>query len=911
MNFTRKSIRAASVLAIFGATFAASASEFSARAQEAVPTVPAPVAATADTKAAAPAKPQRKPLTTLQEILTQARPSFGLALAINTQGTYADTNDIEKKPVDTVGRVAEAFGFITHRFNSMLAIGAPTYTELATDFSKANPFADMPPEQAFTLLMSGLDDRQRAALASKTGLGFNDMTTTAQKQIFATLLPDGDISVWPRGGGEPKKLGVLRDNPASVHFRVAQEVNLLCEVKNQQYGGSISVPTPNQETGPKAYNLNTWEHYRNLDKVNGVVIRRDVPNRPKPSDLDYQSSRLQVSISITGLKTVGDLIARVAERTKVEIYTEPVYEKKTMTWVTDGRSAAPASELLRAVAFCLTGTYRKVGTAFVLTDDLLGVGTRRQMIQDFEEECDAERAQAVKDAEKAIKENPAQKKLKLDTFGDPLAMTPEQEKTPPPSPYYHQGLNEAALPYEKLTSAQQAAVQSYEANIKAHPENNNAGWSPDFEKNIHVVKNSAVQMVITGLDGVITTEFGAQLSPLFEPEPKKREIPAEELKMFANLPKWKDAAKAVARRAVICKPLTTADVDASLLRIEAMKFNQMWLVVFQDGKARIPGTPFPLDPACDTKVDLLTYAIAEGKKKGITVCPVVDVFAWGKDTPKDLRLWTLRGEDSAQSAARHFKINKLKPVGGEEFDPLPKNAVPSPVVFVDPTDPAAQKALTGLFKAIAGHDGAGAAVCRAMTPEGFANQDAWTQLKIRDGMGFNPALRLAFLQKQHLDPVDMLDSNRNSINLRANLTLANHDGNSYDYELAPKWNTLRSEALQTVWRSLFEAEQSGAGAKKPALLIGQDDGQGFMSWYDDWSDPKAPLPNGGLYAAPPQADPKTGAMPKLNTSVLFLSKETPSQMPKEIAKYDWMDVQMKIMEFYKQFRQWDGIAIEE
>ena len=125
--------------------------------------------------------------------------------------------------------------------------------------------------------------------------------------------------------------------------------------------------------------------------------------------------------------------------------------------------------------------------------------------------------------------------------------------------------------------------------------------------------------------------------------------------MFENMPKWKEAAKAVARRAVICRPHTTADIDASLVRIKAMGFNQMWLTVFENGKARIPGTTFPLDPACDAKVDLLTYAVAEGKKKGITVCPVVDVFGWGADTPKNLRSWTLRGEDSAQSASATSK----------------------------------------------------------------------------------------------------------------------------------------------------------------------------------------------------------------------------------------------------------------
>ena len=233
-------------------------------------------------------------------------------------------------------------------------------------------------------------------------------------------------------------------------------------------------------------------------------------------------------------------------------------------------------------------------------------------------------------------------------------MTPEQEKAPSPNPNYHQGLSEAALPYEKLTTAQQAAVQSYEADIKAHPEKTTAqSWSPDFEKNIHVVKNAAVQMVINGLDGVVSTEFGAQMAPLFEPETKRPGPTADDLKMFENMPKWRDAAKKYTRRAVICKPHTTAEVDASLLRIKALGFSQMWLIVFENGKARIPGTGFPLDPACDPKADILAYAITEGKKKGITIYPVVDVYAWGKK----------RAERTApvDAARRRFRAKRCPP----------------------------------------------------------------------------------------------------------------------------------------------------------------------------------------------------------------------------------------------------------
>ena len=587
---------------------------------------------------------------------------------------------------------------------------------------------------------------------------------------------------------------------------------------------------------------------------------------------------------------------------------QSVYEKEKLLWLSGGQTAAPTSDLLRALAFSAAGTYRRVGTAYVLTDDLIGVGTRRQIIQDFEEECDAERAQAVDDAEKALKSSAATQSLKLSSFGDPLAMSAEQEKMPPPGADDHEGLAEAAVSYENLTPQQQASIQRFEAQVKAHPESYSDSWRPDFEKKIHVVKDSSVQMVIDGLDGVVATDFGAELSSLFEPEPKKAEPDAEEIKKYANLPKWTDAAKAYARRAVLCKPHTTAEVEVSLKHIAAIGFNQMWLTVFENGKARIPGMPFPLDPACDPKTDLLTYAIVEGKKKGITVCPVVSVFAWGKDAPNDLRLWTLRGEDSAQNAIRRARINGLQTEANQEgISPPPKNPPPSPAVFVDLTDASAQASLGKLFRAIAGHAGTGAIVCRALTPPGFIRQNFYRAQY--DGMGFNPSLRLAFLKKYHFDPVDLTDVINRANSTRADTDLLYFD--KYDYQMRLNWIIFRADALKTAMGGLFDAAWSGADSSKPALIIARESGPSAINWCDDWAEPKAPIPSASLYAGAQRASARPGESVKAITGILFLSKQAPYVLSKAQARHDWMAVQMKDIEAYKRYRDWDGVVIEE
>ena len=241
--------------------------------------------------------------------------------------------------------------------------------------------------------MASLDDKQRAALTGKAGLGMSDLTTPEQKQIFQALLPDDDVNLSLRGESDDapgQNVGNLREKAGSVRLRVAQEISIQAEMKGQEYGRS-DIPAPPVKDGPKIYDLSTYAAYNNKDKVNGVTIRRDVPNHLKIADLNYNSPALQAAIPIKDLKTVGDLIARVAKLTHIELYCDPNYEKQTLTWAVSVKTSAAASEMLRALAFCVAGTYRRVGTAFVLTDDLMGAGTRRQMIRDFEEECDSER----------------------------------------------------------------------------------------------------------------------------------------------------------------------------------------------------------------------------------------------------------------------------------------------------------------------------------------------------------------------------------------------------------------------------------------------------------------------------------------------------------------------------------------
>ena len=151
--------------------------------------------------------------------------------------------------------------------------------------------------------------------------------------MFQVLLPEQEVSVWPNGtyyGNGEKNWAFCAIIPVLSIFgwRRKSSCPARLKISSTAARSPFRIDADSRTQGPTVYRLNSWQHYMNLDKVNGVLIRREVPNRPKSSDLNYQSPRLQVLVSIQDVKTVGDLIARIADKTKLELYANLCMRRK-------------------------------------------------------------------------------------------------------------------------------------------------------------------------------------------------------------------------------------------------------------------------------------------------------------------------------------------------------------------------------------------------------------------------------------------------------------------------------------------------------------------------------------------------------------------------------------------------------
>jgi hypothetical protein len=257
-----------------------------------------------------------------------------------------------------------------------LAVVAPTTMVQFTDEPKDPPnFYDGLPRDAKVILLMTTLSRGQMQVATSRGLGLTDLNP-AQRPVFLSLLPS-ELRWQTVRYGEDRDSEVLEKGELSGaqmrQLRLKLERRLSLRVYMQDTPNAFSYLDPedfDQDRGTtKTLRDNMAE--QKADDSFGSQVRRVVPNRPKPGDLDV--SRLGTPVSLDGATTVADLLAKVGHRTGLRIAADARVRSIS---VRCSAASAPAGELLTATALCLGGTYRRIGNTYLLAADRVGAGTR-------------------------------------------------------------------------------------------------------------------------------------------------------------------------------------------------------------------------------------------------------------------------------------------------------------------------------------------------------------------------------------------------------------------------------------------------------------------------------------------------------------------------------------------------------
>lgn len=782
--------------------------------------------------AAQTVKPSAAPpkLTLAQALSALPPPTDGLRLTVGADKTTLPDGTDPPPAGASLQDITAAFNDITVSFNDVAAVAPASMVLLNPSPGPPDIAADMSATTALSLLAASLTDAQWAALTSEHGLGLSDLTDDTQRSLFHALFTGGHLYV---GSEDPaladlpqEKRSDVRDDTDqidAVRVRLGQTAHLYLHSKT---GGTIYFSGSGRPDA--AGRLHTYKPKAlPLSAHHAVSLRAEAPNTLKPSDLDWDSKALQVSIPIAGLKTVGDLVTCIGQGSGLKLYANPHYAAKALTF-TGPMTTAPAKDLLRAVCVCVTGTFRRVGPAYVLTDDLIGVGIRRKHLQDWESQANYSENSMRSKLAPTMLEHHAADVRKLKAFGDPLGLTQEEATalTPDPLLMSMPGIEDTDYPFAKLPPSQQAWMKQRAEDYEEKRQNNALGdvgaaqENPDFTHDVSLRMNAQLQFLVPTESQAVDTGSGSLLFSLFYPDEatmmamlNAKDIDADEkAKALAKLPPpppLSPLLRAGQRRAVLAHPYSAAEVDALILAMQKLGLNQLWLNVFSGGASHIK-------TSAAYGTDILTEALNKTRGTGIEVYAHLNLLTWGIEPPESVRDLTIDGKDSRQEA---IEDNAASPYPNYDDDDNPIPFV-APSVTASPAAPAVQQTLSGLMQDLAAKPELAGVV--------------WEDAGPGSDLGYTPAMRLAFLRAAHADPVDIADPGGS----RIDLSLPLFDDPQADAALPGLWTKFTAAADLSLLQSLRAAAWRPSGP--PLTILLQQTSFSNDDYFVDWSDPKQP-----------------------------------------------------------------------
>ena len=291
----------------------------------------------------------------------------------------------ERARAGNEGAGLSAYGRRKATVGGLTALVPPTRIDIDDTFrEKPNLYEGLPADAKATYLLRSLSPGQWQ-IASGRGLGFGDLQGE-QRLVYESLLPRrfawranrlDAVGFWGESAGE----GVLDDaERARVRLRVERTVEIQANLLDGS--GTVFWGTDRYHGAP---NTVTYRRDDADDMVPtgayGVTVRKIVPNLPKPSDLDSRGAAFSGAVTLARGTTVGEIVRAAGRTAGVEIVPDfRVADRKVLF---EGGKAS-ARDLLAAVALSVEGTYRRVGSDYVLTSDLAGMGARKLRIAAWE-----------------------------------------------------------------------------------------------------------------------------------------------------------------------------------------------------------------------------------------------------------------------------------------------------------------------------------------------------------------------------------------------------------------------------------------------------------------------------------------------------------------------------------------------
>ncbi len=596
-----------------------------------------------------------------------------------------------------------------------------------------------------------------------------------------------------------------------------------------------------------AYKL-PFSGYGNMEdrgKSTETILKADVPNTPKPGDILWNRRDLERTVSLSGLTTVDGLVQRLGTTTHLELYADPHYAALPVLARGDLKARQPAGDVMQALALCVCGTWRQVGPAYVLTDEVQGLGTRQAFLAEIGQIWSNRLSEAGKNAGKQLD---ALDWLHTLSFapGDIGTLMPDQITTIQKA----SGTNVGDLPWKSLPPALQEHLKDtflhYMDSMIADaqvPES----IKTDFQKE-HDDMKSAAESVTP--DTLVNTTINIRLAielpgtgammlyGAYKVQPPKPDDEAAAAKSDTSAP----AGSVVVDkplRGILCAPKTADEARAVVAKLAEMHMNTLFLDVFTGGRTYFPNDALP--PASADAGGVLAAALAAAKPQHIAVYAVMDTLCWRKDSlathpapwpsgyAEDL---TVTGETPDRVIQRRFAANSLSLIYDNPRYMLARQGTES---WASPLDPAVRTLLPALARTLAATPGLSGLVFQDTVPPGYHEEYMLEDLSL----GYTPASRLAYLRTKHIDPVDLSSGFGDMVTVNVSeenfsgtywITLPTFPSQTSDYAA---WG----ERLRDADISLLADCRRSASVAAPTLSLLIRSQRSSVAAFDPWTSP--------------------------------------------------------------------------
>jgi len=736
--------------------------------------------------------------------------------------------------------VAPAFGRKLGRVGSVTVLAPTTMVVLNPKPGKPDLLAGLDQSERARYLLASFTSAQWHKIGAESGLGLGDLNPE-QEPLFLSLLPDPLVlreytvekgaGSYSHGEGNAPDVTLTPAQRSQVRLRLNLRTEMyLRHVKDPSSGAGISGQGAPSPVGAKVWQVESSAR-RSRAEDYGVPLRWEAPNRLKPGHLPFQADALSVSVPLDGAATVGELIRRVGEATRLELYADA--RVATLPLFTRERTAR-AGDLLQGLCLALTSTFRRVGPAavYVLTDDVEGIGTRHARLAEWERDRGAQVAMLRESWDKKIGSQDPGQYLRF-APGDPYALDApllgrlrQKWITAPPGG----GLVFLEVPPSALGAAHQALVREAVAD--------HAGGDIPVRGDVVQIEVSLhPSLLVPGAGALEAPDIHLGMLSAYTPRaPLVPSVPAPAAALA--LP----ASKAI--RALLLAPGSEEEARRAVLFARARGFNQLWVAAPDERGPEVLGAA-------------ITAAGKAGS--GLAVLAAVRLLRRSPAAAAALSPLLLERNVLGESAST-YAARRLRSPEGRRPSLLAEGLGP-PGEWLRPEAPDVGVAVKERLRHLAGLPGLAGLVLRDAAPPGFADPQGSIRHVFDPGadVGYAAeagALRLQFLRQEGYDPVD-LDWR---LFLRGNLSLPFYPAMSSDVVVladgggmartilpdAPpgRWNVLRYQAAARLLGDL----RAAVTAVRPGLplFIGNIDepslgfsGGNYERWYGSWDKAEA------------------------------------------------------------------------